>query len=147
MADLERDSGSSPEHVSFNFEDIIIEQRWAGVVEDVNGDKLSVRLTALPANSEESPGMEEPTETEEFTEIDRSQLSERDQSLAGHGAQFEWIVGYADDTSGRRIGISVIQFDHFEAYKPSDEEIAEAAREGAEAAERLKAGQTRTGTF
>ncbi len=128
MTHRERDQGTSHDRSSFSIEEVVIEQHWRGTVDEVRDDEFSVVLTSQLEDAEE------------FTTIYKSQISEKDQPLIAENASFEWIVGYIDDASGRRIGVSVIEFAPPIAL--TEEERLEAMKSGAEMSEALKAGQS-----
>jgi hypothetical protein len=132
MANHERHSGNSPEHVSFTLEGIAVEQHWFGVVDEVHDDKFDVALT----NSKYE---------QEFMAVDKSQVSENDQPHIRDGAAFDWIIGHVDDTSGRRIGVSIIQF--MPPQPLSEGEKQAAMQAGHEMSQALIAGESHRTTF
>jgi hypothetical protein len=133
MADPEQHSDVSPERISLDLGEVIVEQHWIGVVDIVLGDSFEVTLTSQIAGEEE------------FTTIGKSQISEKDQPRIVEDASFEWRVGYVDDASGRRIGVSIIEFTTPEALTDADRQEAEQA--GAKMAQVLIADQSRRHTL
>lgn len=66
-------------------------QAWEGVVEEIVGDSISVRLADKTV----------PSLSESFAEISLSEIDEEDRHLLRPGAVFYWVVGYEQRPSGR----------------------------------------------
>jgi hypothetical protein len=130
MSDGAERSNFPPEQISFNLEDINLEQRWTGYIGDIGDDSFEVTLTDLLGE-------------EEFTTIDKSQVSEQDQQYIAKDAQFEWTLGHVD-VNGRRIGVSIIEFTP--PQTKSDEERQEALQAGQEMSKALLARESRRTT-
>jgi hypothetical protein len=102
--------------------DMVVQRRWRGTVDTVDGEVLHVRLVG-------EDGIAEDTIVQPF------QVSPSELSRAVEGASFEWRVGYRDEPGGRRVGLSVIEFDP--PYVVSRHEREQAAAEGERIAARL----------
>ena len=106
---------------------MVVEELYSGIVDEVTSGVVYVTLRDARSGEEE------------FTSFDLSQLGAAAAPKAVPGAQFTWSIGHLD-ADEHRIGVSIIEL--LDPYKPTSDELQAARDAGAEAADRLVAGES-----
>jgi|GEM_PF-5474660 len=109
--------------------ELSVEKRWLGIVNSVEGETFYALLT-------------DPTKPGQaiLNEVDKSQVSDKEQALIIENASFEWIIGHVDNAVGQRMGISMIRFNTPETLTETEKQ--EALQAGVEMERRLLAGES-----
>ena len=89
-------------------------QKWEDIVEEINEDFFSARVTDKTNNSRE-----------EYVEFDLEEIDPDDMNLLKSGAIFYWSIGYYTSQAGQRFRSSEIRFRRLQAWTHRDLEDAD----------------------
>ncbi len=97
-----------PNHYKEEYEKLY--DKWLGVVEEIDGDEINVRL--FDQLNKSNPEL--------HTTISKEQIDEEDSSLIQEGAVFYWSVGQRRPAGERQYGFSQIAFSRYTPLRSVD---------------------------
>lgn len=110
---------------SSNLSTFKVLQKWEGIVEEIDEDYFSARVTDRTDETED-----------EYVEFDLEEIDPEDKDLLQKGAIFYWSIGYYTSQIGQRFRASEIRFRRLPAWSRKD--LEEARNKASFLAQQLK---------